>query len=131
MEYVVEESADCACVGHLLLSGVLLGVCSCAVKEHAGAQWEGYGAATLQRWKAAVGVSDSFEWSTLEEEMGTCVIGLHLARAACCRGCALLNRSYGKYIEPGLRQKLSALEGWHPQVSHHAEPAGVGVGFRE
>ena len=44
MEYVVEESADCACVGHLLLSGVLLGVCSCAVEEHAGALWEGHGA---------------------------------------------------------------------------------------
>jgi len=41
VEHVVEEGADCACVGHLLLSGMNLGVCSCAVEEHAGAQWEG------------------------------------------------------------------------------------------
>ena len=31
MDHVVEESTDCARVGHLLLSGMLLGVCSCVV----------------------------------------------------------------------------------------------------
>ena len=104
MKNVVEESADCARVGHLLVSGVHLGVCSCAVEEHAGAQWEGHGAVTLQRWKVVMGVTDGLEWSTFEEEVGACVVGLHIAPAACCRGCALFDRSYGESIEPGLRQ---------------------------
>ena len=82
MEDVVEEGTHCARVGHLLLCGVLLGVCSCAVEEHAGAQWEGHGAVTPQRWKVAMGVADSLEWSTFEEEVGACIVGLHIARAA-------------------------------------------------